>query len=162
LPNFYANISGIFEIPSSVIADPSAGTLAGVLTTGALKTGPDRDTATQLHNAQVFNNTTTSANGSTMSIAEARWLMVYLDMAESGNPTDIRMLAQFSHDGGSTWFNWAVDQWTDLRYVPAQLPLSECIPLNYVVGTLFRLRIVATGTTATDTFTVSAWAELVS
>ena len=101
-------------------------------------------------------------DGLTLSVAAARWLVVYLDMAESGNPTDVRMIAQFSHDGGTNWFNYAVDQWTDLRYVPGQMPLSECIPLNYVVGTLFRLRIVATGTTASDTFTISAWAELIS
>lgn len=161
---------GTAETFGTSLVDPSAVQAAGVNaamggqagTGGGLRTGPDRDTVVSLFSAQVFNNTTTSANSSAVDVSGARWAVIYIDLAESGNPTDIRLIPQFSNDGGTTWFDWSVDQWVDLRYVDAQMPLTESIPLNYVIGTDFRLRAVATGTTASDTFTLSADIEVVS
>lgn len=121
-----------------------------------------RATAT-LHNAQVFNNTTTTANGSTLDVSAniGRYILVYYDIAVANAPTSIRLVPQFSLDGGTTWFDYSVDQWVEMRFVPGQMPLKECCPLNYVIGPLFRVRIDAVGTTATATFTVTLKAECI-
>lgn len=117
-----------------------------------------RSTITQLFNAQVFNNTTTTANSTSFDCTRFRYLVVYAALTESGAATDIRLRAQFDRGSGN-WFDWYVDHWTDLRYVTAQMPLSEIIPINQVVGTTFRIRADATGTTAVNTITLSLWVE---
>lgn len=143
--------------------EPLNDALGGIHSTkGALRTGPDRSTITNLFSAEVFDNTQSSANSSSVDVTEARWILIYLVLTESGNATDIRFIAQFSRDGGTTWCDYAVDQWVDLRYVDPQMPLNECIPLNYVGGSLFRLRAVARGVSASNTFTVTADVEAVS
>lgn len=170
LPQLTFPLAGAAETFGTSIVDPSAIQAAGVNaalggltgTGGGLRTGPDRDTIVNLFNGQVFNNVTTAANSSSLNVSTARWMILYIDLTDSGTPTDIRLIPQFSSDGGTTWHEWSVDQWTDLRYVDTQTPVLECIPLNYVIGTLFRLRAVATGTTAVNTFTLSADVEVVS
>lgn len=114
----------------------------------------------QLHNAQVFDNVTTTASGTEVSTASGRHFLVFYDITVANTPTSIRLVPQFSHDGGSNWYDYSVDQWVEMRFVPGQMPVHECCPLNYVGGELFRLRIDAVGTTAANTFTVSAWVEV--
>lgn len=119
-----------------------------------IATKPNKSAIVELLN-DTFDNLTTSANSSTFDSSDYRDLLVYLEMSISGgNPTSLRFFAQFSTDGGTTWTNYAVDQWVDLRYIAGQLPLNESIPLNYPIGSLFRVRVVATGTTAVNTFDV--------
>jgi len=157
-----------FDVMAATLCDPDSVLPAGVNTalgyylSGALRTGPDRLVFNTLFSAQVFNNTTTSANSSSIDVSAARWLNIYIDLAFANTPTDIRLIAQFSNDGGTTWFDWSVDQWVDLRYGPGQMPLKEVIPLGYVCGAMFRVRAVATGTTATSTFTLSITSDLIS
>lgn len=140
-----------------------AGALWATINSGNVtveNTAPTRFIST-LHNAQVFNNVTTTANGSTVDLVanQARYLLVYYDIAVANTPTSIRLVPQFSPDSGTTWFDYSVDQWVEMRFVPGQMPLKECCPLNYVVGTLFRVRIDAVGTTAANTFTVTLKVE---
>lgn len=133
---------------------------------GSISSGVDPARAdSSLFSAQVFNNVTTAANSGNVDTSDHRYAVVFIDLQDAGAPTDIRLIAQFSDDGGTTWYDYAVDQWVDLRYVPTQITaaggqLLEAIPLNYVIGSLFRLRAVATGTTAVNTFTLSAHVEL--
>lgn len=163
LPNVYFNIAGVFEIPGMVIVDPNLGSSARVSNINqALATGPRRSAITQVFNAQVFDNATTSANSSTLSSSDYRWGVVYIDLASAGAPVDIRLILQFSRDGGTTWHDWTIDQWVDLRYVPGQMPLKEVLPMDLVTGALVRIRAVASGTTAVNTFTLSTWVELIT
>jgi len=134
-------------------------TYDGTQTVQPLSVLPVRQT-NQLHNAQVFNNVTTSANGTSLSTSGGRWFLIFFDITVANAPTSIRLIPQFSHDGGGNWYDYSVDQWVDLRYVPGQMPLHECVPLNYVGGDFFRVRIDAVGTTAAATFTVSLWVEV--
>lgn len=138
-------------------------TLGGIGTGGAQRTGPDREAApVQVFTAQVFNNVTTAASSTAIDMSRARWAMVYLDITEAGTPQSILISAEFSRDGGTTWHKWAVDQWVDLRYVAAQMPLLEVVPLNYAGGRDFRITATATGTSAINTFTLSAWVEILT
>jgi len=138
-------------------------TPSGTVDVAVTNVGPLR-TSALLHNAQVFNNVTTTANGASLDVASnsGRTILVYYDIAVANAPTSIRLVPQFSLDGGTVWFDYSVDQWVDMRFVPGQMPLKECCPLNYVVGPLFRVRIDAVGTTATATFTVTLRAECAS
>jgi len=170
LPQLTFPLAGAAETFGVSMVDPSAIQAAGVNaalgglsgTGGGLRTGPDRDTYVSLFSGQVF-NATTSANSSSLDVSTARWANIFLDIDTSaGTPTDIRLIPQFSPDSGTTWFDYSVDQWVDLRYVDAQMPVLEVIPLNYVIPGLFRLRAVATGTDGSNTFTLSADIQVVS
>jgi len=166
-PNIYFVPSAGFEVPACTLLDPDTTNPAGcngplgLHPSGALRTGPDRDGISGLFSSQVF-NATTSANSSSVSTVGARWLLIYIELTETGSATDIVLIPQFSTDSGTTWFDYSVDQWVDLRYVVGQMPLNEVVPLNYVCGALFRLRAVATGTDGSNTITLSADVELVS
>lgn len=122
------------------------------------KTNAHRSAVTQIFNAQVFNNTTTTANSSTFDCTRYRYLVVYVALTESGSATDIRLRAQFDR-GSSNFHDWYVNQWTDLRWVTGQMPVNEIIPVDQVCGVTFRIRADATGTTAINTITLSCWVE---
>lgn len=117
-----------------------------------------RSSITQVFSSQVFNNTTTTANSSSFDCTRFRYLVVYITASKSGSPTDIRLRAQFDRGSGN-WFDWYVNQWVDLRYVAGQMTFSEVVPIDQVVGTTFRVRADATGTTAVNTITLSVWVE---
>ena len=123
-----------------------------------VKTNAHRSTITQVFTAQAFNNVTTAANSSSFDCTRYRYLVVYVALTESGTATDIRLKAQFDRGSGN-WFDWYIDQWVDLRWTTGVMPVNEIVPLNQVVGTTFRIRAEATGTTAVNTITLSAWVE---
>lgn len=123
-----------------------------------VKTNAHRSTITQVFTAQAFNNVTTSANSSSFDCTRYRYLVVYVALTESGTATDIRLKAQFDRGSGN-WFDWYIDQWVDLRWTTGVMPVNEMVPINQVVGTTFRIRAEATGTTAVNTITLSAWVE---
>lgn len=123
-----------------------------------VKTNAHRSTITQIMNAQVFNNVTTTANSSTFDCTRYRFLVVYVSLTESGTATDIRLRAQFDR-GSSNFHDWYIDQWVDLRWTTGVMPVTEIIPVNQVVGTTFRVRADATGTSAVNTITASIWVE---
>lgn len=117
---------------------------------------PHRDTITQIFNAQIFNNVTTSATSSNFDSTRDRDLYLFISLTVANLPTSIRLIPQFSNDGGTTWFDLGERYFVDLRYVPGQMPLTEVLLIPNVPN-LFRLKAVASGTTATATFTLSAW-----
>lgn len=85
----------------------------------------------------------------------------YIDVSSSGTPTDVQIILQFSPDDGSTWFDYKKNYWGDFRYedTATSSGLQECID-SMLAGTKFRYKVVATDTTATDTFTVDIQTEL--
>lgn len=123
-----------------------------------VKTNAHRSTITQVFTAQAFNNVTTAANSSSFDCTRYRYLVVYVALTESGTATGIRLKAQFDRGSGN-WFDWYIDQWVDLRWTTGIMPVNEIVPINQVVGTTFRIRAEATGTTAVNTITLSAWVE---
>lgn len=129
---------------------------------GMLWTRSVRREITNLFSGQVLDGTPSSANSSSVDVSEFSHLVIHLRMTESGNPKDLRIIAQFSPDSGTTWHDYAVDQWVDLRYVDPQMPLNESVPLNYPTAGLFRLRIIGRGVTGSNTFTVTADLEAVA
>jgi len=122
---------------------------------------PVRSTITQVFTAQVFNNTTTAANSTSFDASRYRSALVYVDLARANAPTDIRLIVQMDRGSGN-WFDYLIDQWVDMRFIPGQMPFTQVLPLNFPPGATLRVRAVATGTTASATFTLSCWIEGIS
>lgn len=127
-----------------------------------VKTNAHRTTITTLHSAVTFNNVTTSSNSSSVDLTRYRSAMIFLVFTKSGSPTTISIVPQFSPDAGTTWCDFRDWEWSDLVYAAAQIPLNECLTLNATnggIGSLFRLRAVAVGTTAVNTITLTSYIE---
>lgn len=122
---------------------------------------PRRSSVTTLLNAVVFNNNTTAQNSAQVDCSRYRRFLLHLDMKSTLTPTDIRFIVQFSPDAGTTWFDYKWDGFVSLFYEDADLATQqyECFA-GEVAGRLIRLRAVATGTTATALFTITAKLEL--
>ena len=111
---------------------------------------------------QVFDNVTTNANSERVRTKPYSHFGLFLKIAVANDPTDLVFKVQFSNDDAVTWFDLKNDFFGDLRYedaVPTVATVYEILhgPCS---GRDIRLRIVATGTTAAKTFTVSAYLEL--
>ncbi len=117
-------------------------------------------TIQNLISALVFNNTTTTDNSVQVDTDNEENFTLYLDIDSTLTPTDIQFIPQFSNDNGTTWFDYKQDQFVALFYedVNTASGLTECLS-GKCVGRDFRLRTVATGTDATNFFTVSVDVE---
>lgn len=115
---------------------------------------------TTLINNVTFNNTTTSYNSSGVDTADFKRFLLFLNVKSAGTPTYIQFIVQFSDDGGTTWYDYKQGLFASLFYEDQDTAggISECFS-GECAGRDFRLRAVATGTTASDTFTVTAKAE---
>lgn len=116
---------------------------------------------------QVFNDVTTEVNSQSDGDQAAAnpqgfdcgsWnaFELYLDIQSTSNPTNIEFFVEFSPDGGTTWFHYAVGLFASLVYddvVTANGLLQ--VFRGQIVGNKWRVRIVATGTTDTLLFTTS-------
>lgn len=116
-----------------------------------------RSAIQSLHAAQVLDNAPTFANSSLLDVSAYTLAAIYLNIAIANNPTSLQVIHQFSDDAGTTWFDYKdLDRlFTDMSLTP--ILVCYQIPL---IGGDFRLRIVGKDTTASDTLTVTASAEL--
>lgn len=112
---------------------------------------------TTLLNAIVFNAATTSQNSDGVDCAKWDWFSLWLTMQSANTPTTIQFIPQFSNDDGTTWFSFLQDMWAAAFWEDTVMAtqINE-VYYGRVVGNDFRLRAVAVGTTATNTFTVTA------
>jgi len=127
-----------------------------------VKSNAHRLGITTLHNAVTFNNTTTSSNSSSVDLSRYRYAKIFFVLTKAGSPTSISIVAQFSPDSGTTWCDYRDWEWSNLIYVANQIPLNECLALNAAggaLGSLFRLRAVASGTTAVNTITLTSYID---
>lgn len=104
----------------------------------------------------VFDDSPTSANSQTIDCSRFREFLLFYTVDSTNTPTDIQFIVQFSQDGGTTWFDYRNDFWGQLIYddVACATAISRCHS-GRCVGDDIRLRVVCTGTTAANTFTVS-------
>ena len=116
---------------------------------------------TTLIDAGTFNATTTSKNSDSVDCSRYRRGLIHLSVDSTLNPTDIQFLLQFSPDAGTTWHTYKKDEWVSLYYEDTDTATAQTECFGFAVeGRLMRLRAVATGTSATATFLVSAKLEL--
>lgn len=109
---------------------------------------------TTLMNGQLFNNVVTAANSLVHNIEGygATWVHVYVISA--GAPTDIRVLAQYSDDGGTTWWDFEEGLWASLTWEDTDTAagIRKAYLLTCGGQDLVRFRVICNGTTAVNTF----------
>ena len=107
--------------------------------------------------ARVFNNVLTALNSPSYDTDRWRKFLLFLDITSANAPTTIQFIVQFSDDGGTDWFDYKQGLFASLFYEDADTAggIQECF-FGECAGRLFRLRAVAVGTTAPNTFTVTA------
>ena len=113
-----------------------------------------------LFNAQILDDDPASTNSSTLDTDNEANFTLYLNITSTLSPTNVQFIVQFSNDGGTTWLDYKKDEFVSLFYedVDTASGLKECVS-GQCVGSDFRLRIVGTGTDATNFFTVTADVE---
>jgi hypothetical protein len=118
----------------------------------------------QLFTAQILDADPTEVNSqddgdlaSGIDCSTYRNFSVELTILSANSPTDIEFFAEFSNNGGVDWAHHAQGLFASLVYSDAAVAtvVRETFT-GLVVGDMFRLRVVATGTDGTDTFTFSA------
>ena len=89
-----------------------------------------------------------------ISTTTGAWVLIYID--STNVPTDVRIQAQFSHDGGVTWWCYEEGLWASLIWEDTDTATG--IRLTYLLPCggqdTLRFRAVGTGTTAANRFTV--------
>lgn len=120
-------------------------------------------TITTLIDGTVFNDVTTSENSAKVDTDDYRKFLLFLDVDSTGTPTTVQFIVQFSDDGGTTWYDYKQSLFASLYYEDQDTAsgITECFS-GECAGRDFRLRVVATGTDATNTFTVTAKVEFYS
>ena len=116
---------------------------------------------TTLVDAQVFDNVQTAYNSAKVDCDQWKHFLLYLDVDSTGTGDHIiQFIPQFSDDGGTTWWTYKQGLFASLFYEDQDTAsgILECLSGD-VVGKDFRLRVVATTTSATLKFTVSAKVE---
>ena len=119
-----------------------------------------RSKAALLLDAVLFNDSLTSQNSAAIDCSGFRRFRLILTMVSDNTPTDIQFIPQFSNDGGVTFHSFLQGLFASLFFEDTVMS-SEITEVysGEVNGSSFRLRVVATGTTATSTFKVTARVE---
>lgn len=102
-----------------------------------------------------YNNTTTTATSTAKKVWNYRWGSLSLTIAQANAPTDIRIQVEGSNDGTNfdNESNGPLGLWI---YDDTAVGSGISRKLNFpIVGRSIRVTIIATGTDATKTFTVS-------
>jgi len=121
------------------------------------------DSIVTLVDAEVFDDVQAAYSSAELDCTRARKGLMHLDIDSTLTPTDLRFILQFSPDGGTTWHDYIEGPWHSLYYEDQDVAgrVYECLGFD-VLGRLMRLRVVATGTDASNKFTVTANVELMS
>jgi hypothetical protein len=85
------------------------------------------------------------------------WVNIFID--STGAPTNVRILAQFSHDGGLHWYCFEEGLWASLFWEDTDTAAG--IYKTYLLPCggqdLVRFQAIGTGTGAGATFAVQVW-----
>lgn len=122
-----------------------------------------RSSLITLIDAITLDDDPTSYNSSAQAVDEWRHFLLYLDVDSTGTPTTVRFILQFSDDEGTTWYSYLQGLFASLYYEDQDTAsgIKECFSGD-VVGRDLRLRAVGTGTSASNSFTITAKLELYS
>jgi hypothetical protein len=101
--------------------------------------------------------TTTISPALDITSTTGAWVCVFID--STGQPTNVRILAQFSHDGGVTWWDFEEGLWASLYW--EDVDTGSGIHKTYLLPCggqdLARFQAIGTGTSAGNTFAVQVW-----
>lgn len=104
-------------------------------------------------NNQVFDNVQTSYTSAEINAAEYRKFLLRIILGVTNAPGTIKINVQFS-EGGGTFENYVQGPFGSLMYEDTAGAKSECIGGD-ILGGRMKINIVATGTDATNKFTLT-------
>ena len=99
----------------------------------------------------------TAFNGPSFPVGGFNAMWVLIDIASTLAPTHLRVLAQFSDDGGTTWWDFEEGLWASLGWEDTDTAsgINKAFMLPFGGIDLMRIRIIGTGTDATNFFDVT-------
>lgn len=112
---------------------------------------------TTLLNDVVIDGTPAAVNSVSHLLGGRSALWVHLYVQSVGAPTDLRIIAQFSHNNGANWFDFVEGFWASLYYedtATAAPGIRHAFLLPCGGQDLVRFRAVTTGAGPGATFTV--------
>ena len=96
----------------------------------------------------------TSYNSAGLDVSEHNACWILIDIDSTLAPTHLRVLAQFSHDAGTTWWDFEEGLWASLGWEDTDTAsgINKAFMLPCGGIDLMRIRIIGTGTDATNFF----------
>lgn len=116
---------------------------------------------TTLINAIRIDDDPTAYNSAALDVSEwsAAWILIDIDSTLA--PTLLRVLAQYSHDGGTTWWDYEEGLWASLCWedtdTASGINKAYLLPCGGIDD--MRIRIIGTGTDAGNFFDVTVIAR---
>lgn len=103
-----------------------------------------------------YNDVTTTANSQAVTCPKAKHFMFQYALVSANTPTRIKFTIQFREEDGSQWYD--LDEGFFPRFEHERTEVASikrfCVT-GPCVGQEMRVQVTATGTTSTNTFTVS-------
>ena len=134
-----------------------AGEVTPALQQGSLVRSQD---IVQLADQVVLDANVTAHNTAPVATGGFRHFALYLRLKSASTPTDLRIIVQFYDEVRNLWHTYKQGLFAALYYEDQDLATEQDEMFSGdCAGRLMRIRLVATGTTATATFTASASVE---
>lgn len=117
---------------------------------------------TTLVNAVRIDDDPTSFNSAAQDSTgmSGAWILISIDSTLA--PTDLRILAQWSNDAGTTWWDFEEGLWASLMWedtdTAAGILKAFLLPLGGI--DTYRIRVIGTGTNAGNFFDVTVLSRL--
>ena len=103
----------------------------------------------------------TSYDSAGMDITDYNAVWILIDIDSTLAPTTLRVLAQYTHDGGTTWWDFEEGLWASLFWedtdTAAGINKAYLLPCGGIDE--IRIRLVGAGTDATNYFDVTVLAR---
>ena len=116
---------------------------------------------TLLIDAVRIDDAPTFYNSAALDVSGYSAVWVLIDIDSTLAPTHLRVMAQFSEDGGGTWWDFEEGLWASLGWedtdTAAGINKVFMLPCGGVDD--IRIRVVGTGTDATNFFDVTCYAR---
>lgn len=116
---------------------------------------------TTLVNAIRIDDDPTSYNSAALDVTGYGAVWILIDIDSTLAPTDLRILPQFTHDGGTTWWDFEEGLWASLFWedtdTAAGINKAYLLPCGGIDS--IRIRVIGTGTNAGNFFDVTVLAR---
>jgi len=109
-------------------------------------------------NNVVFDNVTTTRTSSSIHCEPYSKFSLFIDLKVTGTPTNL-LIGVFFSDDNIKFYKLMNGFWGDLRYEDTAGDLMECVQ-GRLTGSFMQIKATATGTSATDKFTLTVKAVL--
>ncbi len=140
-----------------------AGTLTSIITGTVTTDSPvvAQSIWTTMIDGTVFDADPTEENSAALSVSGYRGMWLELDIDSLLAPADITFLPQFTDDSGVTWWDYQEGIWASMVFEDTQTAsgIKKIFHLPLAGIDSMRIRVVATGTDGTNSFTVTVLAR---